>query len=120
MRASEVNLSPLVGAECTHLTFAPNSIWLIFDEVGNIRMECPYELRSATGELVESRDASANEKDGSRLGALLMAKVASFEFSPPLPGLSQVSDRFILRFENGLALSVIESDDNIESALIEY
>jgi hypothetical protein len=120
MRSEEVNLSPLVGAVCTYVGLGSSSISLCFDRVGTVRMECPYELRSGSGELLESRDASANEKEGSRLGTLLMLKVASFEFSAPSPGLCPTSDRFVLRFENGCTLAVIESDHNIESAVIEY
>ncbi len=119
MRSEEVNLAPFTGAECTLIKLGPYNINLIFDGVGVVSMKCPYELRSASGQLLEARDASKNEKDGSRLGALLAVKVASFAFSEPA-GLSRVSDRFVLGFENGLTLAVIESTDSVESAIIHY
>jgi hypothetical protein len=108
----QLNLSSFKGATLIQLRIGECIIHFQFDPDTNIiSVEGKWELKDATGTVVdESTDTNA-ERDAYRLHVILGKTVESYAIDPP--------KSFSLRFETGHVLTVFDDSDQYESFSIQ-
>ena len=84
---------------------------LVFDPETIISVEGDWQLRDATGNLLDASTDNYATHNGFRVQAILGKKVIAYSISPP--------ESFSLQFESGHVLSFIDNLPNYESISIQ-
>jgi hypothetical protein len=108
---ANLDLRPFHGDHLTRVCLGPHDIQFKFGAGGTIAVWGHWELRDATGTLLDQAVATSASRDCYRVHGLLLATVVTSRIDPPRS--------FSLLFDNGLALSVFDDSGQYECCSIE-
>ena len=103
---SDLPLASFVGCECNQIALGRYQVQFHFSGTGSIYAESRWELRDATGDLVDAY-CEHSVRDTYRVHKIIDVPVVRFAVDPP--------DSFTLYFESGHSLTVFDDSDQFES-----
>jgi hypothetical protein len=108
---ANLDLRPLHGDHLTQICLGPYDIQFKFGAGGTISVWGQWEVRDATGTLLDQAVATSASRDCYRVHGLLLATVVTSRIDPPRS--------FSLLFDNGMTLSIIDDSQQYECCSIE-
>ena len=106
---ADLPILAFVGHEANQICLGRFQVQVHFSGVGSIQMEGRWELRDATGALVDAREEH-KDKDSYRIHRIMDVPVVGVRVDPPRS--------FTLQFGNDLSLTVFDDSEQYESFAI--